>query len=162
MKNELVYHPHPALTTVAEPIDEVTNDLRDLARNMIRICLQHRGVGLAANQVGVPIRLIVAKTSRNIVAAYVNPVIQYRSGVVATEEEGCLSHPGVRVPITRSEHVMMSYRTLDGSKLGITRGAMGLEARCWQHEIDHLNGINIIDHRESSLSASQKQGESRP
>lgn len=139
----LVVHPHPALVEVARPIEEITPEIIELSKAMVRVCLQHKGIGLAANQVGVPVRMFVAKNGKGVVQTYINPEITSRSPHEEDAREGCLSHPGALVTVRRSLSVRIRFRDLEWNDC--LRGAMGLDARCWQHEIDHLNGINIID-----------------
>lgn len=145
----IVQYPHEALTTVAEPIVGITDEVREIAGQMRRLLLEHRGFGLAANQVGKPIRMFVAKDPSGIVCTYINPEIVFRSTNKATELEGCLSWPGHRVPVSRTVTVRMAYSDLRG--ISHVRAASDMYARCWQHEIDHLNGINLADRKEASV-----------
>lgn len=103
-----------------------------------------QGIGLAATQVGWPVQILVKdptgeKTGERV---YINPVITHEEGEIL-DEEGCLSLPGVFGKISRSERIKVVAYNLKGEKLELE--AEGLEARVWQHEIDHLNGILIID-----------------
>lgn len=88
----IVQYPHPALRAVAEPIMSITEEVKNIAGQMRRLLLEHRGFGLAANQVGHPIRMFVAKDPSGIVCTYINPEITFRSTEPErTEPEGCLS-----------------------------------------------------------------------
>lgn len=145
---QLVYIGDPALTTKAEPITTIDASTRRIADQMLEIMRKHRGIGLAANQVGLLVRMFVCEVPEGVrrgkPQVHINPRIVRTSGSIETAAEGCLSHPGVSVEVTRPSIVTMESTDLDGN----TREhlASGLLARCWQHEIDHLDGVNIIDH----------------
>lgn len=143
---QIVQWPHPALTTASELIVKITDEVRDIATQMRRLMLEHRGFGLAANQVGKPIRMFVAKGPMGIVYTYLNPAILFCSTEPeVTAEEGCLSWPGHRVLVARTVTVRMAYMDLQGRRA--VCAASDIYARCWQHEIDHLDGINLANPR---------------
>jgi peptide deformylase len=101
------------------------------------------GIGLAAPQVGIPLRLMVAGDDKSGDArALVNPVIADQGGEI-TAEEGCLSLPGIFAPVTRAEWVRLEAQDLEGQPVSIR--ARGLTARVFQHEMDHLDGVLFID-----------------
>lgn len=133
----------PVLRRRSEPVREVTGDLRRLAEDMIDTMYDEAGIGLAAPQVGVSIRLIVVGDERGRdPRALVNPVIPEQGGQV-TAEEGCLSIPGIYAEITRAEWVRLDAQDLDGQPVSVR--ARGLLARAYQHELDHLDGVLFID-----------------
>jgi peptide deformylase len=160
----VVCNGHPALRKFSLPIVTVTQEVRNLASRMIVTMLENEivGVGLAAPQVGVNIRLIVINTCTDnkrcsptlspgelllnpkMPLALVNPELLSVSEETETVEEGCLSLPGVSGHVTRPLRVLLSARTLDGEALQVDCG--GLLARCLQHEIDHLDGKLFYDH----------------
>jgi peptide deformylase len=133
----------PALRRSAAPVGEVTPELRRIIADMTETMYDEVGIGLAAPQVGISLRLIVLSDEEGRgVQALLNPAIVDRSGE-ATGEEGCLSIPGVFAPVTRAARVKVEARSLDGKPLTIE--ARGLRARVLQHEIDHLDGVLFID-----------------
>jgi peptide deformylase len=133
----------PALRRHAEPVGEVTPEIRLIIADMTETMYDEVGIGLAAPQVGISKRLIViADEEGRGVQALLNPAIVDRGGE-ATSEEGCLSIPGVFAPVTRAAWVKVEARSVDGKALTIN--ARGLRARVLQHEIDHLDGVLFID-----------------
>ena len=133
----------PLLRRRARPVDQVTPELRTMIANMTDTMYDEVGIGLAAPQVGISLRLIVlADEGGRGVQALLNPAIIEQGGEV-TAEEGCLSIPGVFAEVTRAAWVKVEARDVDGNLVAIT--ARGLRARVLQHEIDHLDGILFID-----------------
>ena len=133
----------PALRRRAEPVGPVTPELRKLASDMIDTMYDEAGIGLAAPQVGVSLRLMVVGDERGRdPRPLINPVIAEQGGEV-TAEEGCLSLPGIFAEVTRAEWVRLDAHDLDGEPVSIR--ARGLQARVFQHELDHLDGILFID-----------------
>lgn len=141
---KILLYPDPRLSWKAGPVKEITEEVCKKAEEMLRLLYEAEGVGLAAPQVGWPVRLLVKDTSGEKTggSVFVNPVITHEEGA-SLEEEGCLSLPGVFGNIARSETVRVVAYNLEGERLEME--AEGLEARVWQHEIDHLNGLLIID-----------------
>jgi peptide deformylase len=133
----------PALRRSAEPVGEVTPEVRAIIADMTETMYDEVGIGLAAPQVGIPLRLIVISDEDGRgVQALLNPAIVDRGGEV-TGEEGCLSIPGVFAPVTRAAWVKVEARSVDGKP--VTLNARGMRARVLQHEIDHLDGVLFID-----------------
>ena len=133
----------PALRKSAIPVGEVTSQIRAVIADMTETMYDEVGIGLAAPQVGISLRLIVISDEEGRgVQALLNPAIVDRGGEV-TGEEGCLSVPGVFAPVTRAAWVKVEARSVDGNPL--TLNARGLRARVLQHEIDHLDGVLFID-----------------
>jgi len=133
----------PALRRRAAPVGEMTPEVRATIADMTETMYDEVGIGLAAPQVGIALRLIVvADEDGRSVQALLNPAIVDRGGE-ATGEEGCLSIPGVFAPVTRSAWVKIEAQDVNGGPLAIR--ATGLRARVLQHEIDHLDGVLFID-----------------
>jgi peptide deformylase len=135
------------LREVAQPVEEVTDDIRQLAENMLETMYTSDGVGLAAPQIGVSKRIIVIDVNPYDPSAepmaLLNPEIVERQGQ-AEAEEGCLSVPDIRGEVKRAEKVTVEALALDDKSVRIE--GEDLLARALQHEIDHLNGILFIDH----------------
>jgi len=122
----------------------MTPEIRTIIADMIDTMYDEVGIGLAAPQVGISLRLVVvADAEAREARALINPVIAERGGEV-TAEEGCLSIPGVFGPVTRAEWVRITAEDADGHPLAFR--AEGLPARVLQHELDHLDGVLFIDH----------------
>jgi len=145
---EVLKFPDKRLREISKPITEVTDEIRELARDMCDVMYDEPGIGLAAPQVGVPIRLIVVDTEwthedgeRNPLIL-VNPEIAERSGSI-TWTEGCLSVPDFEAEVERANEVRLVAQDLAGEEVVID--ACELQAVCFQHEIDHLDGILFID-----------------
>ena len=134
----------PALRRRAAPVGEVTPEIHRIVADMVETMYDEVGIGLAAPQVGIPLRLIVVSDeATREPRALVDPVLVEQSGQI-TAEEGCLSIPGVFAPVTRAASVRVEARTLDGQTT--TLEGRGLLARVLQHEMDHLDGVLFIDH----------------
>ena len=134
----------PVLRTRARPLAQVDDTLRSEVQHMGQLMGDALGVGLAATQVGVLHRVLVYRVQQQApVAALVNPEIEWSGRELETMEEGCLSLPGVLVDVERPVHVRV--RALDQRGDQIVVEASGLEARVIQHEIDHLDGVLILD-----------------
>ena len=134
----------PVLRTRSRPVDRFDDALRDEVRRMGQLMIDSIGVGLAANQVGVLHRLLVYRVHpQSPVAALVNPEIEWAGDESETLEEGCLSLPAVHVDVERPVHIRVNALNEYGEPLVIE--ASGLEARVIQHEIDHLDGVLILD-----------------
>jgi peptide deformylase len=133
----------PALRRRASEVGEITEEIRKFVDDMVETMYDEVGIGLAAPQVGIPLRLIVIADDRTRQARpLVNPVIVDRSGE-QTAEEGCLSIPGVFAPVSRATWVRVEARDLAGQPLTIE--GRDLLARVLQHEIDHIDGVLFID-----------------
>lgn len=141
---EIVFYPDRVLRAKCTPLKEIDDRTFERARRMVDCMRKADGVGLAGPQVGWKKRIVALDAGEqgpdeNI---FVNPKITDRDGE-AEGDEGCLSLPGIWLPITRAERVVVSAYTIRGEKVEME--AEGLLSRAWQHEIDHLNGILIID-----------------
>jgi peptide deformylase len=134
----------PVLRTEARLVDRFDQALRDEVARMAGLMSDALGIGLAATQVGIPHRLLVYRVEHDSpVNPLVNPEIQWSSKETEILSEGCLSLPGVHVDVERPIHVRV--RAFDGEGEEILIEASGLEARVIQHEIDHLDGVLILD-----------------
>jgi peptide deformylase len=140
----VVKYGDPALRARAREIDRFDDALVEEARRMGHLMHDAYGIGLAATQLGVMHRLLVYRTElEGQVAALVNPVLEWASKDKETAEEGCLSLPGVAVEVERPVHVRVRAQDERGEPLLVE--ASGLEARVIQHEMDHLDGVLILD-----------------
>lgn len=170
MIRSIVLYPAPVLRAKCRPVEEITDDIRALAEDMLETMVEANGVGLAAPQVGVDLQLAVVDVSHVpecisyllvngqpaglaeiMPLKFVNPVLTLRSPRV-TEQEGCLSFPELRAMVTRHERVIAKLTTLDGSRLEIETD--GLLSRAIQHETDHLHGRLFIDRLTASAKVS--------
>ena len=134
----------PILKSRATPVDRFDEGLREQVARMGSIMHDALGVGLAAPQVGLSQRLLVYRVGHEApLIAVINPEIEWQSGDEETMEEGCLSIPGVHVDVDRALHVRVRAQDEDGGPRLIE--ASGLEARVLQHEIDHLDGVLMLD-----------------
>jgi len=145
---EVLQFPDKRLRQVSEPVGEITDELRELARDLCDVMYDEPGIGLAAPQVGEPVRLVVVDTewtgedAEKDPLVLVNPEILEREGKI-TWTEGCLSVPDFEADVERAARVRLVARDLDGRELDLW--AEELRAVCFQHEIDHLDGILFID-----------------
>jgi peptide deformylase len=148
MPKPLVLLPDPQLRQVSEPIAEITEEIRALARDMLETMYDAPGIGLAAIQIGVPKRLVVIDLAKadeeRKPMVLVNPEITWASDEKRIYEEGCLSIPEYYEEVERPDRIRFRYRNLDGET--VEAEADGVLATCVQHEIDHLNGVLFIDH----------------
>ncbi len=133
---------NPALRRRAEPVTAVTPEIDALIDDMVDTMYDEVGIGLAAPQVGIGLRLLVVDEGKGVARAYVNPVIAEHGGTVVAEE-GCLSLPNIFADVTRAEWVVVEAQDRRGA--AIRTRASGLLARVFQHELDHLDGILFID-----------------
>jgi peptide deformylase len=137
----------PVLRSPASEITEFGPELEREAEHMVRLMRDAMGVGLAATQLGTMRRLLVFQAGPDADAtAVVNPALEWKSDELATAEEGCLSLPGIVVDVERALHARVRGVDVKGEPLLLE--ASGLEARVLQHEIDHLDGVLILDRTE--------------
>ncbi len=141
----ILHYPDPRLHTVARPIDEITDDIRQLAADMAETMYAAPGIGLAATQVDRHIRMLVVDISeeKNRLLTMINPRILMKEGETV-HEEGCLSVPGIYDKVTRAEHIRVRAMNLAGETFELEAG--GLLAVCIQHEIDHLDGKVFVEY----------------
>jgi peptide deformylase len=140
--------PHPLLKLVARPVERIDDDIRRLMDDMLETMYRAPGIGLAAPQIGVSLRVVVVDLAKKdeppAPMRLVNPEITWRSEEQVVMEEGCLSLPDQFAEVTRPAAVRVRFRDETGEEREIA--ADGLLARCLQHEVDHLNGILFVDH----------------
>jgi peptide deformylase len=137
--------PDPRLKTVAAPVEKIDDSIRRLARDMAETMYEAPGIGLAATQVDVHLRVIVIDSSetRDQLLVLINPELEDSEGVQVCEE-GCLSVPGIFDKVERAERVVVCYLDVQGKRQ--TVAAEGLLAVCLQHEMDHLEGRVFVEH----------------
>jgi peptide deformylase len=147
MKLEIVKYGDPVLIQRAEEVTEFDKDLHKLIDNMFETMYAAPGVGLAAPQVGILKRLFVMDCSSGKnpkqKIALINPVIEIEEGD-QTGDEGCLSFPGIYVQVKRPQRVIVRAQDINGSEFKLD--VMDLEARCVEHETDHLDGELFIEY----------------
>lgn len=144
---QIVTYPHPTLRHVSKPLRRVDGEIRRLVEEMFDLMYQAKGIGLAANQVNLPLRLFVVNEKGDPKATehervFLNPVLSQRKGR-AEEEEGCLSLPNLFGQVSRPERIAIHAYDLAGQE--IREELTGMLARVVQHETDHLDGVLFID-----------------
>ncbi len=144
---QIVPFPHPALRWKSRDVTRIDDALRGIVARMFELMYESKGIGLAANQVGLPLRLFVVNVSgdpenKDEELVFINPLIKNRSGNAAGEE-GCLSLPGLYADVVRPEKITVEAFDLDGQPFRVT--VDDLPARVIQHESDHLDGVLFID-----------------
>ncbi|MEO1972076.1 MAG: peptide deformylase [Pirellulaceae bacterium] len=148
----IVHYPHPTLSYESKTIVRVDAQLKRYVDEMFELMYEHRGVGLAANQVDLPLRLFVLNESGQEGVGeervFINPTVgQPKASDEA--EEGCLSLPGVYAPVRRPKQIRIQAYDIRGNEIDET--VDGFLARVIQHEFDHLNGVMFIDRISSDL-----------
>ncbi len=142
----IIHFPHPTLRYTAKQIKRVDAMLLQIAQRMFDLMYEHRGVGLAATQVNLPIRMFVMNSAghrgEGLERVVINPVVS-RPRSNEEQEEGCLSLPNVNGNVIRSKTVRLNAFDITGKE--INEDFTGFEARIIQHETDHLNGVMFID-----------------
>ncbi len=142
----LILYPHPTLRFKSSPVARVDSQLVEVVDRMFELMYQHNGVGLAANQVNIPLRIFVAnpagRKGEGQEFVFINPVISRQRG---TEEadEGCLSLPGITAAVKRSKNLHVSAYDMQGREIELD--CDGFLARIIQHETDHLDGVLFTD-----------------
>jgi peptide deformylase len=156
----------PVLKSKASEVGDLSPELRDQVERMIAIMRDAMGVGLAATQLGILRRLLVFQAgSDSEPTALFNPVVEWLSEELAVAEEGCLSLPQVSMDVERPLYARIGGRDIGGEQVVVE--ASGLEARVLQHEIDHLDGVLILDRasreqRKGALRALREGGSYSP
>jgi len=170
---EIVQYGHPVLRQRCRPVEEVTDEIRKLADDMIETMRDAHGVGLAAPQVGIDLRMAVIDVSHDpecisflkvngedaelasiMPLVFINPEMELGKKK-ESDTEGCLSIQGINAAVSRPESVKVRLPQLDGSVLEIETD--GLLARALQHEIDHLNGVLFVDRLNSATKLSVRR-----
>lgn len=149
---EIITYPHPTLRRTSKSVKKVDAALRAMIARMFDLMYEHKGIGLAANQVDLPLRLFVlnleGKRGEGEEQVFINPVVSRHKGSEEAEE-GCLSIPGVYGKVIRPKQCRVQAYGLDGSE--INADLTGLAARCVQHEVDHLDGVLFPDRMTDSV-----------
>lgn len=135
-------YPSPILKQLSKQVKEISPDLLMLIKDMEESMMEHDGVGLAAPQIGMSKQIIIVNGEKEN-HAFFNPQIVWHGKKTETEEEGCLSLPGLFMPVKRFAQVRVSCVNKEGKQ--VTIAADGLPARIFQHEVDHLQGKLIIN-----------------
>ncbi len=152
---QIIAWPHSTLRHQSKPIRRVDAELKQMVREMFDLMYAAKGIGLAANQVNLPLRLFVMNlesdpAKKELEQVFINPVISGPKGS-AEAEEGCLSLPGLYGPVVRPKQVRITAYGLDGREIDMI--ATELLGRCVQHEVDHLDGMMFIDRMSAGAKA---------
>ena len=141
---QLTHYPAQVLAGPAEKVEKIDDNIRQLIKKMAEIMRQNGGIGLAAPQIGVPLKIfiIALDTNGQDLKVYINPTVT-TEGQLEAMEEGCLSVPEVYTKVKRYKKCRVTATDLDGKEF--TEEAEGLYARCLQHENDHINGVTIVN-----------------
>jgi len=155
-KCRITHYPADVLGKPAEPIEKIDDNIRRLVEKMTDIMLKNKGVGLAAPQAGVPLRLFIISLNRTReqVKCYINPTVT-PTGELDSMDEGCLSVPGVYTKIRRYKKCTVTATDINGNEF--TEEAQGLYARALQHEYDHLEGMTIADRMGSAAKIAHRR-----
>lgn len=159
MKQSITIHPNKELFTATNdiPVESITGDtFRQIGASMLEVLKDYGGIGLSANQVGLPFNMCVTSISANDPKIMLNPRVIKQSDARINSKEGCLSVPGALCSINRHKDVTVEYEDVTGET--ITLEATGLTSCCLQHEIDHLKGVLMINrldefHKAKALKA---------
>ncbi len=145
---DILVLPDKRLRDVSKPVDAIDGAVKKLVDDMFDTMYDAPGIGLAAIQIGVPLRVVTMdlakKDDEKAPQVFINPEIVAESAELSVHEEGCLSIPEYYEEVERPASVTVRYLDLDGKRHEVE--AKGLLATCLQHEIDHLNGVLFIDH----------------
>jgi len=143
-KCRITRYPAKVLAKPARPIEKIDDNIRRLVEKMADIMLKNKGIGLAAPQAGVSLRLFIISLdgTRNKLKVYINPTVT-PTGELGSVDEGCLSVPGIYTKIRRYKKCEVTATGLDGNEF--TEEAEGLYARALQHEFDHIEGMTIVN-----------------
>lgn len=148
---EIVLSPDPRLSQECAPIEEIDDEVRALAKRMLKVMYAADGCGLAGPQVGEMRQIVVidvdwaGKGSKRNPYVLINPRVVTADGPEIEGSEGCLSFPGVSVRVKRPSHVVVQAKNLDGDLMQY-EASDNLMAVCLQHEIDHVHGVTMFDH----------------
>lgn len=143
-KCHITHYPAQVLGEASQPVEKIDDTIRRLVAKMTDLMVELKGVGFAAPQAGVPLRLFIISIdgSRNKARVYVNPTVR-GEGPLVENEEGCLSVPGIFTKIKRYSQATVTATDLDGKTF--TDKGEGLYARALQHEFDHIEGVTIVN-----------------
>jgi peptide deformylase len=155
-KCRITHYPADVLGKVAKPVENIDDNIRQLVEKMYELMRENRGVGFAAPQAGVPLRLFIISLdgSRENVKVFINPTVT-PDGQLEALEEGCLSVPGISTKIRRYKKAKVTATDLDGNEF--TEEGEGLYARALQHEYDHIEGMTIVNRMGSAAKISNRK-----
>ena len=156
---QIVHYPHPALRFKSVDVQQIDGTLRKVVRKMFDLMYEANGIGLAANQVGLPFRFFIVNLNarpgnEDEELVFINPVLSKRKGDVVGEE-GCLSLPGLYGDVQRAETITIEAFDLSGQ--GFAMDLDDLPARVVQHDTDHLDGIMFTDHIKEGEESDQAE-----
>jgi len=167
-KCRIMHYPAEVLAKAASPVEKIDDNIRRLVGKMTELMLKNKGIGLAAPQVGVPLRLFIISLDgkKETVKVYINPTVTPISETVtpmsektatslSSTDEGCLSVPGVFTKIRRYKYCTVTATDLDGNEF--TEEAQGLFARALQHEYDHIQGMTIANRMGSTAKIAHRR-----
>jgi len=145
---KVLKYPHPILKYKCKPVQKINQELRDIVAEMFEIMYGAAGVGLAANQVGLPLQLFIMNATGNKEVkeeeyVFINPVILKKNGNIS-DNEGCLSFPDIHADVVRAETIEVESISLAGEEQYFKW--KDRPARIVQHEMDHLKGVGFVDH----------------
>lgn len=138
---DILRYPDERLMRMSEPVGKITDEIRKFCADLSETMVTRDGVGIAAPQVGVPMRIFILNDGKPRV--FINPTIQPVSQELVESTEGCLSFPGIFIKVERFSEVYVTATDLDGNTFEV--GLSGLMSRAAQHEYDHLNGKLLSD-----------------
>ena len=155
-KCRITHYPADTLGRRAQPVEKIDDNIRQLVEKMTDIMLKNSGIGLAAPQVSVPLRLFIISLNgtKENVKVYINPTVT-PAGELDSVDEGCLSVPGVYTKIRRYKKCKVAATDLNGNEF--TEEAEGLFARALQHEYDHIEGMTIADRMGSAAKIAHRK-----
>lgn len=145
---QVVKYPHPVLKMVCKPLRKVDAELKAMILEMFPLMYETKGVGLAANQIGLPYRFFIMNPTgdaerKDQEYVFINPEVTLGAGKPEEDEEGCLSFPKIYAKVKRAPKVTITGFDLDGN--AVKKVFKGFPARIVQHEFDHLNGISFVN-----------------
>ena len=154
MIRKLCYYGNPILRKKCKPVEKITDDILRIAKDLVDSMISHNGSGLAAPQIGVDLRIFVISLSDENddegfaldaePTVFINPIITRKGKSKGEKPEGCLSIPGIYEPILRPIEIDIEAIGVDG-KIFQEKGLKNWRSRCFQHELDHLDGVLTID-----------------
>jgi peptide deformylase len=155
-KCKMTRYPEEVLRVASKPVEEINDNIRQLVEKMYQLMLEHKGVGFAAPQAGVALRIFIISLdgSREQLKVFINPSVT-PDGPLETTEEGCLSVPGLWPKIRRYTKAKVTATGLDGREF--TDQAEGLYARALQHENDHIEGMTILNRMGSAARIAHRK-----
>jgi peptide deformylase len=132
------------LSVVSEPIIDFDDKLKELIDRLSSSLYFYEALGISAIQLGIPKRVFLIRADKDHFVPFINPEILETSEETDTQKEGCLSFPGIFIPVTRPKKIKVKYQEASGEEKIID--LEGIHARCFIHEHDHLNGVTFLDH----------------